>query len=56
MSLGNDVGFTFDMTKSGIDNLYVDDFGGIVLEVSSGADVDNRDIIGTTKYEPSISI
>lgn len=56
MSLGNDVGFTFDMTKSGVDNLYVDDFGGIVLEVSSGADVDNRDIIGTTKHEPSISI
>ncbi len=56
MSLGNDIGFTFDTTKPGMQNLYIDDFWGIILEVSEEAQVEESTIIGTTKHESFITI
>jgi phosphoribosylformylglycinamidine synthase len=54
MTLGNDIGFRFNTDNFTSDQLYVDDFGGIVLEVEKGTDIDQSRYLGMTQSDPNI--
>lgn len=54
MTLGNDVGFRFNTEGFTQDQLYIDDFGGIVLEVESSTEIDKNHFLGMTQEDSDI--